>query len=76
MVGPVLPQAGRRKQQLRGHSHELPGEPRDSKDAAQGYSEEAVQGCPANRIEVSSIDSFETYLSPLSTVSVLYPFCG
>ena len=53
MVGPVLPQAGRREQQLRRYSHELPGEPRDSKDAAQGYSEEAVQGRPASRIEVS-----------------------
>ena len=53
MVGPLLPQAGRREQQLRRYSHELPGEPRDSKDAAQGYSEEAVQGRPASRIEVS-----------------------
>ena len=52
MVGPVLPQDRGREQQLRGHPHELPGQPRHSEDAAQGHPEEAVQGRPASRIEV------------------------
>ena len=52
VAGAGVPQAGRREQQLRGHTHELPGEPRDPKDAHQSDAEEAVPGS-RQRIEVS-----------------------